>query len=212
MICSLPNRPLAGAFAALALCLFTGSALAQNAASKAEVHLTRGQKLFADGKYPDAIEELRAGYVLSPQPRFLYALGQAYRLNHQCVEAVKAYRDFIGSEPPRSQATAAEGNVARCGEEDPRSIQPIKVEPVQPDPSVTKPSVVAPTLVVAAPVEPQPRKTPTYKKWWPWTILGGVVVVVGAGVGLGLGLRGGSDFKSTLPDVGPGAAMGLTLR
>lgn len=211
MICSRRSLP-AGTICALALCLFTGPALAQNAANKAESHLTRGQKLFADGRYPDAIDELRAGYVLSPQPRFLYALGQAYRLNHQCVEAVKAYRDFVASEPPRSQATAAEGNIARCGEEDPRSILPPRVEPPATDPSLNKPPLVAPSLVVAAPVEPQPRKTPTYKKWWPWTILGVVVVGAGVGVGLGLGLRGGSDFKSTLPDVGPGAAMGLTVR
>lgn len=198
------------ALVAVTLMSLGSVAMAQNADRKADGHLARGQKLFADGKYGDAIEELRAGYVLAPQPRFLYALGQAYRLNHQCLEAVKAYRDFMNSEPPKAQAVAAEQNIKRCGDEDPQSI----VEP--PAPTVVKPVTPEPATVVTKPVDlnlhptdatvaqTATKKTPVYKKWWLWTIVG--VVVIGAGVGIGLGLHSTSNFKSTLPDVGPGSA------
>jgi tetratricopeptide (TPR) repeat protein len=201
------RRNARSAFFLFAVGLATSSvtstvAHAQSADRRADEQLTRGQKLFQDGKYTEAIEELRAGYVVSPQPRFLYALGQAYRLNHQCKEAVKAYRDFIRSDPSKTQVTATESNIQRCGEEDPSSLveEPVKAPDVKPDP--TTPST-AENVLVAAP----PARTPTYKKWWPWTILGVVVVGAGLGVGLGIGLHhNGSSFSPTLPEVGPNAS------
>ena len=193
----------------LALCALAGVSHAQATADKrADELLTRGQKLFAEGNYPEAIDKLRAGYVMSPQPRFLYALGQAYRFNHQCKEAVKAYRDFIRSEPSRGQVSAAESNIQRCGEEDPSSLvepAPVKVEPVV-TPVVTP--VVVPIVVAEPPLR---RKPPVYKKWWLWTTVGVVAVGVGVGVGLGLGLRSGSKFDATLPSLGPGASMAIGI-
>jgi tetratricopeptide (TPR) repeat protein len=180
----------------------TGLARAEQSANeRAEELLARGQREFADGRYADAVETLRSGYVLSPQPRFLYALGQAYRLNHQCKEAVKAYRGFIRSEPSKTQIAAAEANINRCGDEDPSSLN--EPPPPPPGPSNSaQPASAQNAVVVAAP----PTKTPVYKRWWPWTILTVGLVGVGVGVGLGLGLhKNGSSFASTLPEVGPNA-------
>ncbi len=192
----------------LVVVLFAGGAQAQSANSRADELLTRGQKLFAEGKYAEAIEQLRAGYVIAPQPRFQYALGQAYRLNHQCKEAVRAYRDFLRADPSKGQAEAAESNIKRCGDEDPSSlVEPETVKPVVPEPTVA--------VVPAATTTPVDSPTPTYKKWWPWTILGVVLVGAGVGVGLGLGLRAsGSKFDATLPEVGPNAnaASALSIR
>jgi tetratricopeptide (TPR) repeat protein len=177
---------------------------AQSANTRADEQLSRGQRLFQEGKYADAIEELRAGYVLAPQPRFLYALGQAYRLNHQCKEAVKAYREFIASNPSQTQVAASEQNVQRCGEEDPSSLVEEPVKPATPE---VKPQTGVPLSTDAAVVAAPPPRTPTYKKWWPWTILTVGVVGVGLGVGLGIGLtRKSNSFNPTLMDVGPNAA------
>jgi tetratricopeptide (TPR) repeat protein len=186
---------------AIALAVFvaavSGSAYAQTSATaRADELLARGQREFAEGKYADAIETLRSGYVIGNQARFLYALGQAYRMNHQCKEAVKAYREFIKSQPSKTQIAAAEANVGRCGDEDPSSL----AEPLPPKPE----PVVAPVAAVVAPAPP-PRK-PTYKKWWPWTLMTVGLVGVGLGVGLGIGLKkSGSSFDTTLPEVGPNA-------
>jgi hypothetical protein len=48
---------------------------------------------------------------------------------------------------------------------------------------------------------------PVYKKWWLWTIVGGVAVGAALGVGLGLGLSNGPQFDADLGTVGPGAAL-----
>jgi tetratricopeptide (TPR) repeat protein len=192
----------------LAVCLLLGSAgllrAEQSATARAEELLARSQREFAEGRYADAIETLRSGYVLAPQARFLYALGQAYRLNHQCKEAVKAYRSFIRSEPSKTQLAAAEANINRCGDEDPSSLK-------EPSPPRSQPSELAEAQPTSAPAAvivatPPPPSKPVYKRWWPWTIMTVALVGVGVGVGLGLGLhKNGSSFATTLPEVGPNA-------
>ena len=92
------------------VCLAATRAAATGAAAeaqnpRAEAHLRRGQQLFVEGKYPESVAELQAGYAVSAQPRFLYAIGQAYRLNHQCTEATRAYRDFPRTQPSHARWT-----------------------------------------------------------------------------------------------------------
>jgi hypothetical protein len=58
------------------------------------------------------------------------------------------------------------------------------------------------TAFIAAPAEP--RRTPVYRRWWLWTVVG-VVVAAGAVTGGVLGARGASsDFPElTFPTVQP---------
>lgn len=198
------RRSLAALLAATVAIAGSGAASAQTAEKRADDLFSKSQKAFADGRYQDAIEALHAAYVYTPRPVFLYSLGQAYRLAHDCKEAVKAYREFINIHPSKAQTTAAEQNIARCAQEDPSSVA---VEPAPAPAPVVAPEPVQPAshadLAVTQPPPPKPK--PTYKKWWPWTIAGVAVVGVGLGVGLGLGLHHGSDFHTTLPSVGPGS-------
>jgi hypothetical protein len=75
-----------------------------------------------------------------------------------------------------------------------------KAAPLPPGWEGTEPPVPTPS-----PEDPDSRvPVPTYKKWWPWTILGGGVAVgVGIAVGLVFGLP---KFQSELPAGGPGAS------
>jgi tetratricopeptide (TPR) repeat protein len=99
----------------------------------------------------------------------------------------------------------------------PMGAQPPKEAAHEPAPP---PPVAAPATPEPAPthaVEPQPapspalqltrssatptERTPVYKKWWLWTIVGGVVVV-GVGVGLGIGLTANSAPSTHLGTTG----------
>jgi hypothetical protein len=68
-----------------------------------------------------------------------------------------------------------------------------------------------PPEATPVPEEPEPPRgpVPLYKKWWLWTIVGGVAVV-GVGVTLGL-VYGLPKFTSELPIGGPGASA-LTVK
>ena len=59
---------------------------------------------------------------------------------------------------------------------------------------------------VAQPTPPRDQPTPIYKKWWLWTIIGGVVVV-GAVVAVAVVLT--QPGWSTLGDIGPGRSAVL---
>lgn len=73
---------------------------------------------------------------------------------------------------------------------------PSPLQPSVPTAPVPQPSLLAPALttrpaasdvLVKKPDEAPPtRRTPAYKKWWPWTI--GGLAIIGAAVGLGLAL------------------------
>ncbi len=81
-----------------------------------------------------------------------------------------------------------------------------KVSAKAPLKSETAPPGFDPANLVRDPSDPiSPEDiVPTYKKWWVWTIVGGVVVVgVAIGVGLAFGLP---KFQSELPVGGPGAS------
>ena len=200
------------AWVAIALSLVAaGRCRAEPADLVADRHVARGERLFGEGDYAGAADELRAAYATKPRPLILYSLGQAYRLAGRCADAIGAYESFLRTHPPASQADAARGNIARCrSSEPPAAPAPpspntlVTPAPTPPSPAPTvapAPAVVATT--VPAPIAPRP---PVYKRWWLWTAIGGVAVVTGLGLGLGLGLRPRSaSFSPTLPLVGPGA-------
>lgn len=59
----------------------------------------------------------------------------------------------------------------------------------------------SPALQLTQSSAPPSERTPVYKKWWLWTIVGGVVVV-GVGVGLGIGLTQSSAPSTHLGTTG----------
>src|SRR5215471_4875654 len=86
----------------------TGSAHAQSEAERAEAkrHLEQGLRLYNVQSYDEAIVEFKAGYQIDPRPEFLYSLGQAQRMNHQCTAAIVSYEAFLRTMPPPRQESA----------------------------------------------------------------------------------------------------------
>jgi tetratricopeptide (TPR) repeat protein len=113
----------------------------------------------------------------------------------------------LGAQPSREPAHAVTTP--------PPAPPPVATTPTPaPEPATTTP---APAPAPEASAEPAPssspalqltqsssapkERTPVYKKWWLWTIVGGVVVV-GVGVGLGIGLSGSSAPSTHLGTTG----------
>ena len=72
--------------------------------------------------------------------------------------------------------------------------------PTSTTPGTTTPApeaATAPPAAATVSATAPPKKTPVYKKWWLWTIVG--AVAVGAGVGLGVGLT--TQTNRTYPGV-----------
>jgi hypothetical protein len=62
---------------------------------KAAAHFQKGGNYFNAQLYKKAITEFQAGYLIDPQPEFLYAIGQAQRLEGDCKDALVAYQHFL---------------------------------------------------------------------------------------------------------------------
>lgn len=100
--------------------------------------------------------------------------------------AIRYYRLYLSRAPDASNRAEIEERIVKLQELVDREA---KKQPA-PAPTVTSPTPPAlqttPTTTVMATPAAAPAKTPVYKKWWLWTIVG--VAAVGAGIGLGVGL------------------------
>lgn len=182
----------------LLILLCCGVAFAQDF----KTHYELGLALYQAQKFDDAIPEFKAAYDLDPKPQLLFNIAQAYRKAGHPREAIQYYDRYLGAEPRLDTDTRrkvdgylaeakntlnalelemkrrlAEEKAAR--EQEPAPPQLLPIPPTQPAPQVLAPPVMNP-------VDP-PKATPVYKRWWFWTIIGGVVavgVVTGVAVGV----------------------------
>ena len=94
--------------ALVALAIVAGGALAWAAPPKsaATEHLIRGSRLYEEGRYDEAVAELKAGYAIDARPDFLYALGQAERKRGDCKAAIGWYQRYVDSGPSSSRTVA----------------------------------------------------------------------------------------------------------
>lgn len=87
---------------------------------EARVRFDQGSLLYQDKKYTEALEEFFIGYLIDPQPDFLYTIGQVYRAKGDCGNAIEAYRSYLRTDPPAAKASKAKQNLERC-EADPNA-------------------------------------------------------------------------------------------
>jgi len=196
---------LLGAALCLALSLLSSPALAapEGQAAPADKATAReaykeGQQLFVAKHYADALFSFKRGQAAYDDPIFLFNIAQCHRLLGNKQEAVKNYRAFLQRVPEPPNLGEIQGWLAKLDAQIEREKrEEVSRPPVQGD--------EPPPVPVRRDDDTPTEQVPTYKKWWPWTILAVGVVGIGLGVGLGLGLRKASSFNQTLADFGPGA-------
>jgi tetratricopeptide (TPR) repeat protein len=161
-----------------------------DARSDAREHYERGTTLFDLGKYIDAAHEYEAAFNIRSDPALLYNIGQAYRLGGDPASATRAYRSYLRRVPDASNRDEVERLLATLKSDAAAQPHPeAKPETTEAKPTNDKPQVAPTTPPVAstpqAPAAPSatlvasaPPRKPLYKRWWPWTIAG--VIVVGA--------------------------------
>jgi tetratricopeptide (TPR) repeat protein len=120
------------------------------AASPADELLERGLRSYAVGRYDDAIASFQRGYELAPRADFLYALGQAQRMNGDCRAAVASYRAYLRTSPPERAALPARQNLERCEAE--------LANAPPPTPAIIEPQPATPPTAAATPAPPPRRR------------------------------------------------------
>jgi tetratricopeptide (TPR) repeat protein len=200
----------------LLLSLVTLPALAAEPAPDAKELYRRATAQYNIGHFKEAAEEYERVFEMHPDPVLLYNIAQAYRLAGGLEEkALFFYKSFLQRAPKAPNRAEVVGRIQDLEKvlED-RKLHPKPAEPVPmatPKPAETRPAPAPPVVQPAQLSGKSERPTPVYKKWWLWTIVGGVVVA-GVVVGVAVGVTSQPpEFVATIPEGGPGSANGLTV-
>jgi tetratricopeptide (TPR) repeat protein len=153
------------ALLALLFAVAPRSAFAEDTATKAaKRHFDRGEKLFALGKFDDALDEYQKAFDAKPIPDFLFNIGQCYRNLGDYDQAIFSFKKYLKLEPDAPDRDKVEKLIDELEEKKERGEGAKLVKkPDEPPPPVT-------------------QHTPVYKKWWFWAGVG----VVGGAAGLGV--------------------------
>jgi tetratricopeptide (TPR) repeat protein len=154
-----------------------------------------GKRHYDVGDFEPALAAFKRAYLAHEDPVLLYNIAQCQRQLHHPAEALTTYRSYLRKLPEAENRAEVEDTINKLeietGEKKP---------PPPPEPTPSPPPVATPAVDVAVTAAPPPKKTPIYKKWWLWTIVGGVVVA-GAATGIALGVVHSRSTEPTLPTV-----------
>ncbi len=155
---------------------------------EAQEHYDAGIKLYGEGDFSKAIDELLRADHLDSRPEVLYALGQATRKMGDCRRAIFFFSAYAEVAPTPQAASAARLQINRCLAE--LSSTP---QPTNPPKPVEKPVEATPVIEVHPEPVPVVLVTPA-KRSVARDPLAGALLGVGLGVcGAGGGLLGWSE-------------------
>lgn len=196
-----------------------------DATAEARAHFQKATAHFAVGEFQEAAVEYQAAFKLKPDAALLFDAAQAWRQAGEHRRALVCFRNYVQMFPRERQVAIAREQIEKlkeaiAAEEKARTSPPTgTVEPGQaPAPPAaaaatasaptTAPAATTTTTTAVVSTTPSARveRTPVYKKWWLWTVVG-VVVAGGVATGVALGTRPAPWANGGT--VGPGASHAL---
>ena len=176
----MPRSALAPLFA---LVLATPLVAHADPKAEAQAHLAKAMEAHGQDNFEVAAEELKAAYLLDPNPDLLYAIGQVYAKMGRCPDAIEYYQSYLETKPPPQAMVDTKTAIKSC-----------EKQPPPPPPPENKP---LPPPVVVAPLAPSA---------WYTDPVGGVLVGAGVvsmvvGVVLYTGARSDLDAAEEAPSL-----------
>jgi tetratricopeptide (TPR) repeat protein len=167
---------------------------------RARTSFRRGSQHYALGEYKEALVDFKEAYRAYEDPSFLFNIAQCERQLDMRADAIRAYRMYLVHAPDAPNRAEVKELIARlehqlAEERATKAAPPPGVEPPRngaagaaSTTAGAAPATTAPAnLTLTAAPPPRHKDTPTYKKWWVWTIVG-VVAAGGVATGLAIGL------------------------
>jgi tetratricopeptide (TPR) repeat protein len=166
-----------------------------------------GLSLYQAERFPEAAEAFVRAYDLLHKPIILFNAAQANRKAGKFVEALRQYRQFLHDAEPADRASvgadaeqykkeiedhlAQERHLAEKADQE----EAATMTPATPKPAAKPAPAAAPLAVTASAPE---KKTPVYKAWWLWTVVGVAAAAIAVGVGVGVAQPGNQDPSTAL--------------
>lgn len=140
---------------------------------RARRHFRKGEKLYALGRFEEALGEYQAAFEEAPLPAFLFNIAQCHRNLGRYDAAIFSFKKYLRLAPDAENRLAVERTIEeleRAREEERRraaAASPPRLDPIPRGPAAPPP-----------PPAPSGRNGPFYRK--PWFLATVGVVVVGA--------------------------------
>jgi hypothetical protein len=168
-----------------------------------------GQTAFETGRFLDAASAFEQSYAESRRPALLWNIARSYHKQYEIgrdlVHLRRArvmYENFADLAPSPEEKTEAERSLAAVDEELRRAQA---APPPVPAPTVTPARPAPIDAVRLVPVAPTAApEVPLYRRWWLWTVVGGVVV---AGIATAVALALTLPDDASPPQVNGGSYM-----
>ena len=173
------RRVAVGVCALIALVLGIRGARAEDAATRdAKKHYAKGDKLFALGKFDQALVEFEAAYEAKPLPKLLFNIGQAHRNLDHHDQAIFAFRKYLREVPDADNREAVEKLIDDLERDKAVADERDRARQAELDRERER--------ELARQRAARGSAKPIYTRWWFW---GGLAAVAGAGAGGYLLLR-----------------------
>jgi tetratricopeptide (TPR) repeat protein len=143
----------------------------------AKRYFARGEKLFALGKFDEALDEYQKAFDAKPLPDFLYNIGQCYRNLGDYDQAIFSFKKYLKLAPDAPDKDKVEKLIEELQEKKDRGEGQKLIKQHEKE-------------------HPAVHHDPFYTTWWFWT---GVVVLGAAG---GVGIYESSKSSPPTTDLG----------
>jgi tetratricopeptide (TPR) repeat protein len=139
-------------------------------------HFDSADKLFALGRFDEALEQYQKAFDAKPIPDFLFNIGQCYRNLNDYDNAIFSFRKFLTLDPETDRRAAVE-----------QLIDELEAKKAQAE-------VIASNRRAEEKMQRPASKPSITKQWWFWT---GVVALAAAGGGTAYLLTRGDGLPSS---------------
>ena len=136
-------------------------------------HFQKGEKLFALGRFDEALAQYEQAFEARPLPAFLFNIGQCHRNLGNYDQAIFSFRKYLSASPDADNREDVEALIDELEADKQRAEEAERRRQAE----------------ALGGVDRRPRKAagkPIYARWWFW---GGVAAVAGASAGTYLLLR-----------------------
>lgn len=149
-----------------------------------KAHYEEARKAYKEKRYDEAYKEYKAAYERRQAPWLLINVGRSLQRLGRNKESLDFYQRYLKADPNPKPETVTKVNEyieqVKAGIVDEPEPKPEASPSPQPSP---QPQVTGAQASASGTSAVEPEKTPIYKKWWLWTIVG---VVVAGGVAGGV--------------------------
>ncbi|MGE0546879.1 MAG: tol-pal system YbgF family protein [Kofleriaceae bacterium] len=166
------------------------SAWANDAKQKATQHIEKATALHNQGKFAEALVEMKTAYALDPRPELLYAMGQLHVRLGECDKAITYYERYLTTKPKAATASIAREAIETCRSNPPPAVVTPEPAPTSPPEPITPPPPPAPTRTIVT-------QAPWYTDYLGDALVGGGVIAGAIGGVMYVSARGARDDADT---------------